>query len=73
MLSCLLVVVHQPAQEDFFAKNEIKLMVALLIYLFDITIEGNKIPTMDMSRFGFGSIPPIEKVPFTISNKNLFV
>jgi len=46
-----------------FAKNEIKLFVAIMLLNFDLEL-GNEIPSIHLERFGLGVYPPLSDVTF---------
>ncbi len=49
-----------------FARNEIKLTVALLLNEFELSIEDPSVPSLDQSRAGLGILPPTERVGFRL-------
>ncbi|MBK8591012.1 MAG: cytochrome P450 [Sandaracinaceae bacterium] len=48
----------------FFAINEFKIAVAVLLSCFDIELLTTAVPKQDVSRTGFGTLPPVDDVPF---------
>lgn len=48
----------------FFAINEFKITVAVLLACFDVELLTTMVPAQDVSRTGFGTLPPVEDVPF---------
>lgn len=48
----------------FFAINEFKIAVAVLLASFDVELLTTAVPKQDVSRTGFGTLPPVEDVPF---------
>lgn len=48
----------------FFAINEFKIAVAVLLSSFDIELLTTAVPKQDVARTGFGTLPPVEDVPF---------
>ncbi|ELR24819.1 cytochrome p450 superfamily protein [Acanthamoeba castellanii str. Neff] len=53
----------------FFARNELKLFVAVMIYYFDLELVPNeqgeiKLPPLDETRLGIGILPPAKDLPF---------
>ncbi|KAJ3045973.1 hypothetical protein HK097_001083 [Rhizophlyctis rosea] len=48
----------------FLARNEIKTLVALILYAYDVKVETTELPPLDQSRFGFGILPPVGDLEF---------
>ena len=45
-------------------RNEFKIAVAVLLSSFDIELLTTAVPKQDVGRTGFGTLPPVEDVPF---------
>jgi cytochrome P450 len=53
----------------FFATNEVKIVVALLLGYFDIELNAKEPPPLDFSRMGLGVLPPKHDVSFTMRRR----
>jgi len=50
----------------FLARDEIKIVLAVLLGLFDIEIDTHEVPALDVSRIGLSVLPPVKDVPIRI-------
>jgi cholesterol 7alpha-monooxygenase len=48
----------------YFAINEFKIAVAIMLAWFDLELVSDEVPPFDLSRTGFGTYPPTKDVPF---------
>ena len=52
-----------------FARNEFKVIVALVLNWCDIHVEETAVPALDMSRMGLGSLTPKSSIPFQLQRR----
>lgn len=52
-----------------FARNEFKVITALVLNWCDIDIEETKVPALDMGRVGLGSLTPKSDIPFHLQRR----
>ena len=54
-----------------FARNEFKVVTALVLNWCDIELKETKIPALDMGRVGLGSLTPKSDIPFHLHRRNI--
>lgn len=52
-----------------FARNEIKLAVAILLANLDVEVLDAAVPPLDQGRAGLGILPPTRAVPFSLRRR----
>lgn len=53
-----------------FARNEFKVVTALVLNWCDIELEATQTPKLDMGRVGLGSLTPKSDIPFHLQRRN---
>jgi len=54
-----------------FARNEFKVVTALVLNWCDIELEETKMPALDMGRVGLGSLTPKSDIPFHLERRSV--